>query len=404
MHGTRRQALRGLIAKLHRLQRAPQVERLLALQIQEELLDRNRRAERRVRLSRAKVSALKDRLKARGHDREMVRSVRAQIATIEAQADNARRWIETLRSLGDSIAYIHADRFDLKPLAFRPSPGFLTGKRGARLERKMVRAVFEMGAVAVLNDLTHTLRHGDLTVFRPDGKFMLIEAKSGRGGQRARTERQLAAARGVTGYLESDERHDASGAWYRIDAPAQVSDHGPRAAQMAARLASGGWVHEEVEHGLHYVLIDCAVEETGIAEAFTPLAGRRLMGIPVNQIKRERLGYTPFALTLGDADVAARFYAGDFVMNVFVDLDVVTASLADRGFAMEVTDDPNHPWRIVKLGPPEGSMEGTSYVSFHLIGRLGAEFVTLGWLLATIAAHIPKHLIERLGAAAAKRG
>lgn len=388
MHANRRRALHGLIAKLHSLQRAPQAERFLALQIQEELLDRNRRAERCIRLSRVKVSALKDRLKARGHDREMVRSIRSQIAAAEAQADDAKAWIETLKSLGDSIAYIHADRFDLKPLAFRPSPGFLTGKSGARLERKILRAAFAMGAVAVLNDLTHTLRHSDLTVFRTDGKFMLIEAKSGRGGQRARAERQLAAAREMTGYLESDERHDETGDWYRVEAAAHLSDHGARATQMAARLTSGGWVHEEVEQGLHYVLIDCGVEEGGVDEALSSLAGRRLMGVLVNQIKRERLGYTPFTLTFGDADVATRFYAGDFVMSVFVDLDVVAARLGDRGFAMEVTDDPDRLWRIAPLGLAKGSFEGISYASFHLIGRLGAEFVTLDWLLATIIAPI----------------
>lgn len=403
MQANRCRALHGLITKLHRLKRAPQTERLLALQIQEELLDRNRRAERAVRLSRAKVSALKDRLKARGHDREMVRSIRSQIAAADAQAGDAKAWIETLKSLGDSIAYIHADRFDLKPLAFRPSPGFLTGKRGARLERKMLRGAFELGAVAVLNDLTHTLRHGDLTVFRADGRFMLIEAKSGRGGQRARAERQLAAARQMTGYLETDERHDETGPWHRVEAPADVSDHGARATQLARRLTSGAWVREEVEPGLHYVLIDCALEEGRLSEVFSPLAGLRLMAIDVNHMKRERLGYTPFALTFGDADVATRFYAGEFVMTVFVDLDVVATRLCDRGLALEVTEDPNCLWRIAPVGLPEGATEGMSYASFHLIGRLGAEFATLDWLLGTISAPIPQDLLERLSSAADAR-
>ena len=403
MHANRRRALHGLISKLHRLQRAPEAERLLALQIQEELIVRNRRAEEHVRLSRAKISALKDRLKARGHDREMVRSIRSQIAVAEAQADGAKAWIETLKSVGDSVAYIHADRFDLKPLAFRPSPGFLTGKSGARLERKILRGAFALGAVAVLNDLTHTLRHGDLTVFRPDGTFMLIEAKSGRGGQRARAERQLAAARGMTGYLESDERHDETGAWYRVEAPAHVSDHGARATLMAARLVPGGWVHEEVERGLHYVLIDCGLEDGQLGEVFSPLAERRMMVIDVNQIKRERLGYTPFALTFSAADVATRFYAGDFVMSIFVDLDVVAARLRDRGLALEVTDDPERPWRITPTGLPEGSTDGMSYASFHLVGRLGAEFVTLDWLIAAVAAPITQDFVERLSSTVNER-
>lgn len=384
MHANRRRALHDLIANLHRLQRAPHAERLLALQIQEELLQRNHRAERCVRLNRAKLAALKDRLKARGHDRETVRAIRSDLATIEARIEGAKAWIETLKSLGDSIAYIYGDRFDLKPLAFRPSPGFLTGKTGARLERKMLRGAFAMGATAVLNDLTHTLRHGDVTIFRPDGKFMLIEAKSGRGGQYARAQRQLAAAQEMTSYLETDERHDETGAWFRVEAAAPISDHGVQATQMAAGLKSGAWLREEIEAGLHYVLIDCGVDEGRMEEIFRPLIGRRLMALPVNEMKRERWGYTPFVLTLSDPEVATRFYAGEFVMNVLIDLDVVAERLRHRGFALRVTDEPERPWHIIPLGHPDGLQDGTSYASFHLIGRLAAEFVTLDWLSTAV--------------------
>jgi hypothetical protein len=117
-----------------------------------------------------------------------------------------------LRSIGGSIVFIYGDRWDLKQMMQKEDSGFFTGKRGTRLERGILRKAFEIGATVVLNDLTHTLRHGDVAVFRPDlwpeggSPFLLIEAKSGRGGDDGRTARQTAPAKESFSYLSTDRK------------------------------------------------------------------------------------------------------------------------------------------------------------------------------------------------------
>jgi hypothetical protein len=69
--------------------------------------------------------------------------------------------ISVLRSIGDAIAFIYGNRWDIKQMVMKEESGFITGKRGTRLERKILRKAFEIGATVVMNDLTHTLRHGD---------------------------------------------------------------------------------------------------------------------------------------------------------------------------------------------------------------------------------------------------
>ena len=88
--------------------------------------------------------------------------------------------------------------------------GFITRRRGTRLERAILRRAFAVGATVVMNDLTHTLRHGEITVFRPDlwphgeSPFLLIEAKTGVEEIKGRTARQKAAMNQMSQYL-SDE-------------------------------------------------------------------------------------------------------------------------------------------------------------------------------------------------------
>jgi len=71
----------GLIAlfeRVHRLQADPTGKRLLALEIQEELLLRIGRAKRVIRCTRNEIDALKCRLAQRGNDRETSRRIKAQ--------------------------------------------------------------------------------------------------------------------------------------------------------------------------------------------------------------------------------------------------------------------------------------------------------------------------------------
>jgi hypothetical protein len=259
----------GLVAlfeRVHELQADPTGKRLLALEIQEELLLRIGRAERVIRRTRDEINELKCRLAQRGNDRETSRQIKTQRIAGEAKIEIQKEMLAIFRAVGDAIAFIYGDRWDLKQLVKHESSGFITGKQGTRFERHALRHVFHTtrDAVAVLNDLTHTLRYGDITVFSPtvwpEGRFGLIELKSGRGGSRSRVARQSEALNRVSNYLETDERQAEDGStWKRFSIKYPPEHHFDAVAQMIAEMPRAGWLFREIEPGLHYGVIEYKV-------------------------------------------------------------------------------------------------------------------------------------------------
>jgi hypothetical protein len=191
-----KKSLIELFKSLHELRRDPLGKRRIALEIQEDLLKRIGRAEYLIKNIRKANVEIKTTFSHRGNSREQSIELKQRFNSGEIKIDQQKILISVLRSVGDAVAFIYGDRWDLKQMALKESAGFITGKRGTRLERKILRRAFAAGATVVMNDLTHTLRHGDITVFRPDlwpeggSPFFLIEAKSGRGGNKARAKRR----------------------------------------------------------------------------------------------------------------------------------------------------------------------------------------------------------------------
>jgi len=386
----------ALFQKVQALSREPDANRLLGLEIQEELILRISAAERSIQRSRKVVAGIKKALSSQHNTKAQSRVLKARMARVQDGIQGKRDLIDLLRDIGDCIAFIYVDRFDLKPLVFREAPGFITGKVGARLERAILRAVYRHDAVGILNDLTHTVRHGDVMVLAKDRPFMLIEAKSGRGGKRSRTDRQMAAANTMMDYLTTDAREEDGEVWRRVATAQPFVSHGLVAAEMIRALPDAGWLAREVERGLHYLLIDCRADYD-FAEVFGGLvADGRPFLLSVNGMKAHQLGYYPFPLSFDDPEVTFRFYNGEFVMFVVADLTHMTNALRDAGCFLEVTEDDRMPFKVGPLGA-ETATEGISFVGFHVLGRLAAEFASLDWVLTNVmTGEMPEALVAEL--------
>jgi hypothetical protein len=155
-----KKGLMKLFKCIHELQSDPLGKRPLALEIQEDLLRRIGRAERLIRKTRAINRDIKATLSQRGNEHEESNALKKRYNAGKVKIDQQKTLLSVLRSIGDAIAFIYGDRWDLEQLAMKEDPGFMTGKRGARFERAILRRCFALGATAVMNDLTHTLRHG----------------------------------------------------------------------------------------------------------------------------------------------------------------------------------------------------------------------------------------------------
>jgi hypothetical protein len=387
--------LLALFRKVFELRADPLNKRMLALAIQEELLQRIGRAERMVRQIRAKNKLIKKTLAQGGTSRDAARRAKARHVAGEERIEQQRTVISVLRSIGDAVAFIYGDRWDLKQMVMKEESGFITGKRGTRLERKILRKAFEIGATVVMNDLTHTLRHGDITAFRPDlwpdggSPFLLIEAKSGGAGGHRRTARQLGAVKQVFDYLSTDKREAEGGVWQRVSLIEAPQYHFEKATRMMTTLTHGGWLLEQVEPGLHYLLIDSAYPAGNYDPIFRELlaSGPHFSVLSVNDMKKRQLGYYPFPLCIQDPEALFRFYNGEFVMFVFVDIDYVNLTLAAKGLRVELKPNGEYPWQVLSSARKDSAAEsGESHVGFHPIGRLAAEFMRLDWFLENIVA------------------
>lgn len=380
-----------LFQQVQVLRAEPLSRRLLALEIQEVILHRISRAEWSIRRIRKENKDLKKTLSLHGSTKQISRNIKHRYERNNGRLEEQKDLISILRSIGDCVPFIYGDHWDLKQMILKEEPGFVTGKSGTRLERKILRGAFDAGATVVMNDLTHTMRFGDITLFRPDlwpdggSPFIWFEVKSGRGGDAARTARQMRASKHIGEYLATGQREADGGLYQRVSVLDEPTYHFDEVTRMMIALPPGGWLLEEVEPGLHYVLIDCAREREGYDEIFGELFknGRSFL-LSVNDMKRQQRAYYPFPLSIKDANALYRFLNGELVMFVVVNLDQVNRQLSGRSMTISASSRDDYPWRVTVDGSDVPAELRESFVGIHPIGRLAAEFISLEWLVENL--------------------
>jgi hypothetical protein len=197
------------LVKLHReLHRIARLRRNAATDcyaFQCEALSLIIRYENRIRHERDVIAVQRQRLTST--DGVRLSREEATVAKRRIEHSNAmiaeHRWgADIVRSLCDGLAFAFLPKYDIKPLALKEPPGFISGKTGLRLERKILRAVaLRARRVAILNDLTNCLRYGDITISGEPP--ILFEVKSGKV-RSTRDERQKRKAEEVMNYLRRD--------------------------------------------------------------------------------------------------------------------------------------------------------------------------------------------------------
>lgn len=96
----------------------------VCLEIQRELIPRIRRVERQIR---------------------RWKSVNPQTNVTREKVASYQRVNRTLRYFADAIAFTYIDRWDIKPISRGSSAGFISGKDGFRLERRVLTEFSKRG-------------------------------------------------------------------------------------------------------------------------------------------------------------------------------------------------------------------------------------------------------------------
>src|SRR5215213_9814528 len=174
-----KKSLINLFGNLRELQRDPHRNIALCLEIQETLIKKLSYLEKRINNLKEQSGDHKRNLRGGSG-----RISKAEAAKIKASIKDNHYKIDVYqylqriyKSVGDGLAFTYINKWDIKPLAFKESPGAISGKSGGKFERQVFKSAFHSGHIAILNDLTNCLRYGDITAITEDG-FRLIELKA----------------------------------------------------------------------------------------------------------------------------------------------------------------------------------------------------------------------------------
>jgi hypothetical protein len=351
----------------------------LCFSIQYRLIKHIKSTERKIQSLRKDIAELQ-KLKRHGRlKKEQSNRLKSLLQHKQEQIEEYHKLLFTYRDVGDSIAHIYLNKWDIKPLSVdKAPPGFLTGKKGFRLEHGILKKSHSWNVIAILNDITHCLRYGDITVPK-DGFPLLIEAKSGKSKLKdAREIRQSERANKVLNYLMTDK---VSGLYEQVSSEMMRKNmHHPEknnASQINQlienALRTKQNVGSKIESALYYfVILDS--DEVPVSLQLIPKDAEPYVFYTNFLIKNSKGGYYPPPLIITEPDALYRFYTGDYAITVVADIKEIREMLHDKGIKVSVLND-----GVCCL--QFDYRKAHAKVSNHFFGRLGGEFLSLQWLI-----------------------
>ncbi len=391
-----RPLLVNLFDSVHRLQQDPWGLRLLCLEIQERLIAERTSIERTIRQCRDEVASRKRRLRSKGEprlDKQAAQHIQGRIQNSLDTVDRCRDVLQILGSIGDALAHIYLPSWDIKHLSLKETSGFISGKEGFQKEHDTLRAIFEHGGVAIMADLTNSVRYGDLIALGKQG-LQILEVKSSKHSNR-RTRRQQRKLDGLASFLSADSDTPTDyflegwEAWrvIRYDLRSEEADHREKLNYLIRRAYRKGFASHEVEPGLYYAALKGHMSRF---HRFASSLKRRITGAPqvwyLNMCKSWVPGYRPLVLSIQDAEALFDFYNGALSLLVIIDPQVIEDTLSASGLAVSFEPKEDIALEVKCQAPSEAGDLGPMRVGRIFFQRIPFEFLSLGWALREIIA------------------
>ncbi len=369
-----------LFADINDLKRKPS-NIALSFFIQEQLLNRIRRVEKKIRSIKTENGIISSQIRNGRLPKEAAKHLKDLVAYNNQKKDFYTSLLLIYRDIGDALAFIYLNKWDIKPLVLaKEAPGFISHKKGLRLELKAFRHSKSKGVLCIFNDITNSLRHGDLT-FPVNGIPSLVELKSGNASKdNGRAKRQHERAVNILNYLKEDvgknvypEQGETT--MYRRDTLNRERNHLQSFRNiLSMALKNNTNILTKIEGGLYYNVM---VKEDGLEKTLNTLPKNiSPIFISVNDFKKYKQGYYPFTLLINDPEALYKFYNGEYTVFVIIDANYITSELAKEGFAVEFLSEEGY---FLKLNDPVRDIQVT--ISRHFFGRIAGEFLNLKWMV-----------------------
>ena len=385
-----RNSLLRLHKMLHEIQANPVSQRQNCLLCQEKLLERIVYMENRIRKCREELKGLKRQLGSKTVpllSKSEAGLIKTRIRQCNQRIGEYQFLIMTFKSIADGLAFIYIDKWDIKPMVFKESSGFISKKMGLRNELRFLRHVFSKGGVGILNDLTTCLHTGDVCVALEKTPY-IFEIKSGQA-RNARAKRQRKHIEDVHQYLDSDKAtslYGVDGDFRRITLHHEEVNHIDKFNSIvaSARASTGKYCLKEVEDGLYYGAT--YVEDDHMFDPIIKKRPGKLIISMVNEWKRSTVGYYPFSLSFRDSDEWYDFCLGELIILIAVDYEVIQQKLLSVGLSMKYNPDPD--WSLesyIEISDVNSNSEFKKIlIGGHFFGRLFTEFLSLNWFIQSI--------------------
>lgn len=359
------------------------IEKVKVLQLK--LIHKTIYIERKIKNNRTKLVALKvlkRNLFPNVESKTRSSTIKQQINNLNSKIDDYQYLLNILKKIGDGIAFSLIDKWDIKPMSFKESPGFISGKKGLRLEKKIFNYAFSKGFIALFNDLTLSIRYGDITIINPKFKLpIIIEVKSSLNKNK-RIERQLESLNKINDYLITDEvenLYNTPGKMKRVVTHSKEVTHIDSLDKMISESLINRSSFKILEDGLAYYVAtkisQQEIEEYLLQIKYKPTA------ILVNEFNNENnfKGYYPILLSIKEPLAKYMFLNNEIIIICFIDYDMISQYFILKGFEMSFENSSDY---LFKLYNKKNDM--TLKVSRHFFYRLFTEFVSLKWILAEL--------------------
>ena len=353
------------------------------LVLQEALIKKLIYVEKRIRSCKAEIKSLNIKRKNAKNrlSKEESKAVKERIKILKYQIKEYHWIISILKSIGDGIAFTFIHKLDIKPQNFKESPGFISGKKGLILEKKILRYSFRNNLVAILNDITSVLRYADITLITNDG-YVPIEAKSSIMNN-SRVKRQEDNTNKLFKYLTEDVTSDLYGdgskIMQRVEIGSPEINYLDKFNEIIISAERKGFDYVKFENGFTCLItfeevdnsvFDLAVRKQGLTEPFA---------FHLDMYKFVEQGYYPFSLIYYNPKYYWDFLEGRLNILIFIDFAYLKKISIDNGYSIERAEEEN--WAFTFKSLDQNSNVKKFKMSEHYFFRSFMELVSIEWLM-----------------------
>jgi len=372
-----------LLTMLHKAKNDPYKNIQKWLQLQELILKKICYVEKRIREYRVEIKSLSAQRKnpKLKLSKEKSKILKENIEILNENIRDYKFIISVYKSIGDGIAFTFIDKFDIKIQAFKESPGFISGKTGLILEKKILRDAFKGGNIAILNDITSVLRYSDITLITNDGIFPIEAKTSNIISRRVKVQEQKAEK--MFDYLRNDFStnlfSDSSQPFHRVECLNPERNYVVEFNSLIGSAYKNGSDYIKFEDGFTCVasfeemnnsIFNLAVTEQGLTKPFAFF---------LNMHKFEEQGYYPLSLLFSKPKFYYDFLIGKLNILFFIDFEIIKRKALEKGFVIEKSSKEDYAININSID--NNSPIKNFNMSSHYFFRSIMELISIEWLL-----------------------